>query len=193
VVTLPLILLAIPSAVIGFLTVGPMLFGGWFGDAIVVREAHDTLAAAGAKLWHDEHGWVAAATSFGLHFIKAPAFWLAFSGFAAATYIYLFNPALAERLKGVFALPFRVLERKYGFDDFYQAVFARGSLGLGRAFWRGGDAALIDGVLVDGSATFVDRLAAVARQIQSGMLYHYAFAMILGLIAVLGTLIYTLR
>jgi NADH-quinone oxidoreductase subunit L len=193
VVTLPLILLAIPSAVIGFLTVGPMLFGGWFGDAIVVREAHDTLAAAGAKLWHDEHGWVAAATSFGLHFIKAPAFWLAFSGFAAATYIYLFNPALADRLKGVFALPFRVLERKYGFDDFYQAVFARGSLGLGRAFWRGGDTALIDGMLVDGSATFVDRLAAVARQIQSGMLYHYAFAMILGLIAVLGTLIYTLR
>lgn len=193
VVTVPLVLLAIPSVAIGFLTVGPMLFGGWFGDAIVVREAHDSLAAAGAKLWHDEHGWVSAAVGFGMHFVAAPAFWLAFAGFAAATYIYLFNPSLADGLKRRLALPYRILERKYGFDELYQALFARGSVLLGRAFWRGGDAAVIDGVLVDGSATFVDRTASVVRQIQSGMLYHYAFAMILGLIALLGTLVYTLR
>ena len=193
VVTVPLVLLAVPSILIGFFTVGPMLFGGWFGDAIVVREANDTLAMAGAKLWHDEHGWVSAAVGFGLHFVTAPAFWLAFAGFAAATYLYLFNPAMAERIKTALALPVRVLENKYGFDDFNQAVFARGSLLLGRGLWKGGDTAVIDGVIVNGSASLVDRLAAILRNVQSGMLYHYAFAMILGLIALLGVLVWAAR
>ena len=193
VVTVPLILLAIPSILIGFFTVGPMLFGGWFGDAIVVREANDSLAAAGATLWHDEHGWFSAAVGFGLHFVAAPAFWLAFAGFASATYIYLFNPGIADKIKTTLALPVRVLENKYGFDDFNQAVFARGSLLLGRGLWKGGDTAVIDGVLVDGTATFVDRFSAVLRNIQSGMLYHYAFAMILGLIALLSVLVWAAK
>jgi len=193
VVTLPLVLLAIPSIAIGFVTVGPMLFGDFFAGAISVSESHNTLAQVAGKVWHGEHGWLQAAVGFGLHFWASPVFWLAFAGFAWATYLYLFNPALATSLRAKFALPVRVLENKYGVDDLYQALFARGSLGMGRAFWRGGDAGVIDGVLVDGSAGFVDRLAAVARQLQSGMLYHYAFAMILGLIALLGTLVYTLR
>ncbi len=92
-----------------------------------------------------------------------------------------------------FALPVRVLENKYGFDDFNQTVFAGGSLKLGRLFWKAGDTAVIDGVAVNGSAALVDRVAAVVRNVQSGLMYHYAFAMILGLIALLGALIWSLR
>jgi NADH-quinone oxidoreductase subunit L len=187
VVTVPLILLAIPSVLIGFFTVGPMLFGGWFGDAIVVREAHDTLATVGRALFGD------GAVGMGLHFWASPVFWLAFAGFALATYLYLFNPALAGRIRGWLAWPYRILDRKYGFDEFYQAVFARGSVRLGRAFWRGGDTAVIDGVLVDGSATLVERISGVVRNLQTGYLYHYAFAMIVGLILLLGALILSLR
>ncbi len=186
VVTLPLVLLAIPSIAIGFFTVGPMLFGGWFGEAIVVLEANDHLAAAGAKLWHEENGWVSAAIGFGLHFFAAPAFWLAFAGFALATWIYLFNPAIADRAKSMLAIPYRVLQRKYGFDELYQAVFARGSLRLGHGLWKGGDNAVIDGVFIDGSATLIDRISGVIRWMQSGYLYHYAFAMIVGLIVLLA-------
>lgn len=96
-------------------------------------------------------------------------------------------------MRQTFALPVRVLENKYGFDDFNQAVFARGSLRLGRLFWKTGDTAMIDGVAVNGSAALVDRIASVVRHLQSGLMYHYAFAMILGLIALLGALIWSLR
>ena len=133
VVTLPLILLAIPSVLIGYLTVGPMLFGDYFAGAIVVNEAHDTLAAAGKLVF--AHG----VNGFGLHFYASAAFWLAFGGFATASYIYLFNPSFADRAMKALAPLHRILDNKYGFDDFNQKVFARGSLKLGRAFWRGGD------------------------------------------------------
>ncbi len=185
VVTVPLVLLAIPSILIGFFTVGPMVFGDFFDGAIVVREAHDTLAQVGEHF----HGAVGFATHA---FVSAP-FWLAFAGFALATYIYLFNPGLADGFKRALAWPVRVLERKYGFDDLWIGGFAAAGIKLGRAFWKGGDTAVIDGVLVDGSAAFVDRVAGVARQLQTGRLYHYAFAMILGLIALLGALLWALR
>jgi NADH-quinone oxidoreductase subunit L len=185
VVTVPLVLLAIPSVLIGFFTVGPMVFGDFFDGAIVVREAHDTLARVGDHF----HGAVGFATHA---FVSAP-FWLAFAGFALATYIYLFNPGLADGFKRALAWPVRVLERKYGFDDLWIGGFAAAGIKLGRAFWKGGDTAVIDGVLVDGSAAFVDRVAGVARQLQTGRLYHYAFAMILGLIALLGALLWALR
>jgi NADH-quinone oxidoreductase subunit L len=193
VVTLPLILLAIPSILIGFVTVGPMVFGDFFGSAIVVREAHDSLAGVAREVWHDEHGWVSAATHFGLHFWKSPVFWLAFGGFAMASWLYLIAPGTSAKFRRALAVPYRILENKYGFDDLWIKGFAGSGVKLGRAFWKGGDTALIDGVLVDGSATFVDRLAGVVRRVQSGMLYHYAFAMILGLIALLGALIWSLR
>jgi NADH-quinone oxidoreductase subunit L len=193
VVTLPLVLLAIPSVAIGFLTVGPMLFGGFFDGAIFVREAHDTLAGVADKVWHDDHGWVSAAIGFGLHFYASPVFWLAFAGFALATWLYLFAPDVPGRIRHALALPVRILDNKYGFDDLWIKGFAGSGLRLGRAFWKGGDTAVIDGVIVDGSATVVDRIAGLARQLQSGMLYHYAFAMILGLIALLGALIWALR
>ncbi len=178
VVTLPLVVLAIPSAVIGYLTIGPMLFDGFFGNAITVLPQHDRLAELSAEY----RGPLA----FALHAFATPAFWLAFAGFACATYIYLFNPTIAAAARKALAPLARVLENKYGFDDFYQAVFARGSVMLGRGLWRGGDVAVIDGGIVNGSAAVVDRLAGILRTLQSGYLYHYAFAMILGLIVLLS-------
>ena len=103
-----------------------------------------------------------------------------------ATYVYLFNPALADKAATLFAPLVRLLQNKYWIDDLYFAVFAKGGMKLGRGLWKGGDAAVIDGVLIDGSAGLVQRVAATVRRVQSGYLYHYAFAMILGLILLLG-------
>jgi NADH-quinone oxidoreductase subunit L len=185
VVTVPLILLAIPSVLIGFFTVGPMLFGDFFAESITVAPQHDTLAAVGRELFHG-------ALAFGLHFYASPAFWLAFAGFAVATYIYLLNPAVADRIRSMLDLPYRILQDKYGFDRLWMTVFGGGGVALGRFAFKTGDAGLIDGVLVNGSAAVVDRVAGIARRVQSGFLYHYAFAMILGLIVMLAVLIRTL-
>jgi len=182
VVTVPLVLLAIPSLLIGFLTVQPMLFGGFFGDALFVREAHDPLRILG----HEFHGPVA----FALHGFTQPPFFLALAGFALATYLYLFNPGLADRIKAGLRPLATVLERKYGFDELYQLVFARGSLLLGRGLWKGGDVAVIDNGIVNGSAAVVDRFSTILRRIQSGFLYDYAFALILGLIALAGAFLW---
>ncbi len=179
VVTLPLILLAIPSIVIGALAAGPMLFGHFFDGAIFLAEGREPLAAMAHEF---EHGPIA----FALHgFITLPV-WLALAGAGFATYIYLFNPSLADRIQQALGPVHRILERKYGFDEFYQAVFARGSVRLGRFFWRVGDQTLIDGMLVDGAANTVSKLAYAVRKLQSGYLYHYAFMMILGLIVIIG-------
>ena len=194
VVTVPLVLLAIPSVLIGFFTVGPMLFGDFFRGAIEVLPVHDSVAAAGKSLWHAEHGWVSAAVAFGLHFWKSPVFWLAFSGFASATALYLFYPDVATKMRaskpGAFLT--RILENKYGFDDLWIKGFAGGGLRLGRFSWKRGDAGLIDGLFVNGSAVLVDRVAGLVRQFQTGRLYNYAFAMILGLIVLLAVLVRTI-
>jgi NADH-quinone oxidoreductase subunit L len=177
VVTLPLVLLAIPSVLIGFLTIGPMLFGDYFGEAIVVREANDVLAGLG----HHFHG----ALAMTLHGFSQWPFWLALAGFLTATWIWLFNPAIAGRAQAALRPIHTLLSNKYWVDDLYQAIFARAGVGFGRGLWRGGDAALIDGA-IDGSSSLIDRTAAFVRRLQSGYLYHYAFAMILGLILLLG-------
>jgi len=182
VVTIPLILLAIPSVVIAWFFVQPMLIGDFFAGAILVEPQH-------ARLGHfaeEFHGVVA----FALHGLTTLPFWLAFSGFALATYLYLFNPAMPARIYAALRPAARILENKYGFDDFYQMVFARGSLLLGRGLWKGGDVAVIDGVIVNGSAAVIERAASIMRWMQSGYLYHYAFAMILGLIALLGAFVW---
>ncbi len=179
VVTLPLILLAIPSAIIGWLTIGPMLFGDYFAGAIVVKEGGPL-----AELAHEWHGpWAMV-----LHGLMAPPFWLALAGFAVATYVYMFNRSVADRAATMFAPLYRLLQNKYGIDDLYFAVFARGGLKLGRGLWRGGDVAVIDDGIVNGSAALVRGIAARVRRVQSGYLYHYAFAMILGLIVLLAGL-----
>jgi NADH-quinone oxidoreductase subunit L len=178
VVTVPLILLAIPSVVIGYLTVDPMLFGDFFANSIFVLPEHNAMVALGKEF--------ESAAAMAWHGLKAAPFWLALAGFAVATYLYLINPAMAERARKVFAWPVRVLENKYGFDDLWIKGFAGGGLGLGKFVSRFGEAGVIDGVFVDGSAWVIDRFASLARRLQSGYLYHYAFAMILGLIVLLA-------
>jgi NADH-quinone oxidoreductase subunit L len=178
VVTLPLILLAIPSMFVGWFTVKPMLYGGWFGGAIHVDEANNVLAEVGK----DFHTW----WQTGIEGFGQPPFWLVLAAFAITTYIYLFNLQLADKIKSALKPFWVILDRKYWVDDIYFAIFARGGVALGRMFWKGGDAAVIDGVLIDGSASTIKRIASGMRRIQSGYLYHYAFAMILGLILLMG-------
>ena len=178
VVTVPLVLLAIPSVVIGYLTVGDMLFGDFFKGVLTVLPQNDVLAAIGK----DFHG----AWAFVLHGMTTLPFYLAMAGLLVAGYIYLFNPGLADRIKDRLAVVYRILDQKYGFDEFNQAVFAGGSRAIGRALWQGGDRAVIDGVIVDGSAHAVGWLAGVVRHLQTGYLYHYAIAMVVGLIGLLA-------
>ncbi|GAP66584.1 NADH-quinone oxidoreductase subunit L [Mizugakiibacter sediminis] len=177
VVTLPLVMLAIPSLLIGWPTIGPMLFGDYFGRSIVVGEAHDVLGELGAEF----HGPLAMV----LHGFTQWPFWIAFAGFAVATYVYLIDPAAADRVRRALKPVHELLSHKYWIDELYYAVFAKGGVRLGRAFWRGGDAAVIDGA-IDGSAALVARAAATLRGLQSGFLYHYAFAMIFGLVLLLA-------
>ena len=178
VVTLPLVLLAIPSLLVGFFTVGPVLFGNWFGSAIHVDEANNVLAELGQEF----HGSLAMA----LHGFTQLPFLLVLTAFAITTYIYLFNPAMAGRIKNALKPVWTVLDRKYWVDDVYFGLFARGGVKLGRLFWKAGDTAVIDDAMVNGSVSMIHRIAATTRRLQSGYLYHYAFAMILGLILLLG-------
>ena len=182
VVTVPLILLAIPSAIIGWFTVGPVLFKNYFGDAIFVAESKaDTGLAA-----HDWHGSLALIK----HAVMTPVFWLAASGVFVAWFLYLHRPDLPETIKSKMSGVYNLLDRKYYFDDLWIKGFAGGGRAIGTFLWKIGDELIIDGVLVNGTARTVGRLAGVMRQIQTGYLYTYAFAMIIGLTAFLGWLIW---
>ncbi|KAF1687758.1 NADH-quinone oxidoreductase subunit L [Pseudoxanthomonas broegbernensis] len=198
VVTVPLILLAIPSILVGFFTIGPMLFGtGWRGDhaeALVPGQAvsfftgaidfldpaRDTVAAVGREYWHG-------AVGYALHGMTMPAFWLTLAGLLLAALLYLWRPELAARARGAFAPLVRILEEKYGFDHLWIKGLAGGSVALGRIS-RWIDSKLIDGLVVNGSARAIGLAALLLRRTQSGYLYHYAFAMIIGLIALLAVL-----
>ncbi len=182
VVTVPLVMLAIPSLVIGWFTVGPVLFGGFFGDAIVVDHGRDVLSRIGEH-WHGPLGLLT-------HAWQTPVFWLAIAGLVTAWFLYLKRPDLPAAIQGKFAGLYNVLDRKYYFDDLYIKGFAAWGRQFGTALWRRGDQFLIDGVLVNGTANSVARLAGVMRQLQSGYLYTYAFAMIIGLTMFLGWLIW---
>jgi len=173
VVTLPLVLLAIPSIVIGYLTVQPVLFGGYFAGAIVVLERNDVLAEL-ATHFHDP-------ASFALAAVGHPPLWLALAGVLSAWYLFLKNPAAAERFAGVFAPVRKLLDNKYYFDWFNENVLARGARALGNGLWKVGDRTLIDGLLVNGSWKLVGMVSAWTRKLQSGYLYHYALVMILGI------------
>ena len=183
VVTVPLILLAIPSAIIGWMTIEPVLFGDYFRESLFVLERHDVLAELGEAY----HG----AWQFILHAFQGTTVWLAIAGALVAWYVYLKRPGLhvqiRERLSGLYEL----LVRKYYFDDLYIRGFAAGGRAAGNFLWRAGDERLIDGVLVNGTANSIGRMAGVLRRVQSGYLYHYAFAMIIGLTAILGWLLWS--
>ena len=174
VVWLPLVLLAIPSVVIGAMTLMPMLFGDVFKGVIHVDAARHP---AMAELAEEIHGWL----PMGLHgFVTAP-FWLALAGVAAAYYMYMVNPALPAAIKRMFQPVYTVFDNKYYLDWFNENVIARGVRMLGTGLWKGGDRAVIDGLVVNGSWKVVGWVAGAVRRLQSGYLYHYALVMILGI------------
>ncbi|MGB5739165.1 MAG: NADH-quinone oxidoreductase subunit L [Woeseia sp.] len=182
VVTVPLILLAIPSAIIGWLTIKPMLFGDFFGKAIFVTEEHDVLAELG-EAFHGSAGFI-------LHGMQGPAVYLAAAGALVAWFLFLKRPDFADAIRKRFSGLHNLLERKYFFDELWINGFAAGGRSLGSFLWQKGDALLIDGMMVNGTANSVRRLAGVLRHLQTGYLYHYAFAMIIALTLMLGWLLW---
>ncbi len=179
VVTVPLILLAIPSVIIGLFYVDTMAFGNFFGKSIFVLPQHNTLAEV-ASHFHGSAIWAMLG-----HALAEPPVYLAALGVGTAWYLYMKRPELPGLLQQRFALLYRVLVNKYGFDRFNEIFFAGGGRGFGNLLWKKGDVKLIDGLLVNGSAQVVGAVAAVMRHIQTGYLYHYAFAMIIGLLLLL--------
>jgi NADH-quinone oxidoreductase subunit L len=175
-VTVPLMLLAIPSICAGWV-IGPVLFGGYFGNAIAVAPNHDVLA----QLGRDFHGVLGMMA----HALATLPFWFAVAGIAAAVYLYLLRPDLPAVIKAKAGVLYTILDRKYGFDEFNDWFFAGGARLVGGGLWKGGDVAVIDGVLVNGSARLVGWFASVIRYLQSGYIYHYAFAMIIGILLLL--------
>jgi NADH-quinone oxidoreductase subunit L len=178
VVTIPLILLAIPSVLIGLWAIGPMLHGDYFKDVItVLADRHPAMHEIGKGF----HGWFAMA----IHGLSTLPFWLAAAGVASAWYCYMVNPALpaaiARSAKGLH----RLLENKYYLDRFNEVFFAGGARLIGSGLWKVGDRFLIDGVAINGTARLVGWLASLVRLVQSGFIYHYAIAMILGVAALL--------
>lgn len=177
VVTLPLILLAIPSVYAGWAYVEPFLFGTLFEGVIVVHEATDPLARLGEEF----HGPAA----FALHGLQAAPFWLAVAGIVVAWYLYVRRPDLPGRIANAGGALYRLLTNKYYLDDLNQVLFAGGARGLGGLLWRVGDVAIIDGFFVNGSARAVGWFSNVIRRFQSGLVYHYAFMMIIGVFVLL--------
>jgi NADH-quinone oxidoreductase subunit L len=182
VVTVPLILLAIPSALIGWFTVKPMLFGNFFEGAIHVLPANNVLEHVGEE-FHSSGGFVLSA-------LMALPVWLAGAGVLTAYVFFLWRPTWADAVQTRFKWLYTILIDKFGFDWFNEHVIMAGARMLGGGLWRYGDQALIDDGLVNGSARTVGWFSSVMRYAQSGYLYHYAFAMILGLAAFLMWLIW---
>ena len=176
VVTLPLILLAIPAIASGWL-IGTVLYGNWFGDAIFISEAHKGIETM-TEEFHGVFGMMA-------HGVTTLPFWLALSGAATAWYLYIVRPDLPAVIKRKLAFPAMILEEKYGFDRFNDWFFAGGARLLGRGLWKGGDQILIDGVMVNGSAAAVGWISSLVRLFQTGRIYQYAFGMIFGVFALL--------
>ena len=180
VVWLPLVLLAIPSALIGCITIGPMLHGDFFKGVIHVSSAHEAMAKTTAM--YLEHG---KAMGMGLHsFITAP-FLLALAGVVTAAVFYLFKPEIPAAIKARFSALHTLLDNKYYLDRFYEIVFAGGARALGGGLWKRGDVLVIDGLIVNGSAKTVGWIASIVRHLQTGFVYHYAFAMIIAVAVLL--------
>jgi NADH-quinone oxidoreductase subunit L len=177
VVTLPLILLSIPAIASGWL-IGSFLYGNWFGDAIYIDTvAHPAMAQLQAA-FTGVFGMIAHG------FVTLP-FWLALAGAATAWYLYIKRPDLPAVIREKMAVPVKILENKYGLDQFNEWFFAGGARGVGHGLWKAGDQTIIDGVVVNGSARLVGWFASVVRLIQSGHIYQYAFSMIIGVFVLL--------
>ena len=181
VVTLPLILLAIPSAVIGYFTIAPMLHGEFFKGVIFVSDTHPAMA----ELSHEFHG----ATAMAVHAFTSLPFLLAVAGVVSAWYCYLINPKVPAWFHAKFGAVYTLLDNKYYLDKINDVVFAAGARALGRGFSNTGDRGLIDGLIVNGSARAVGWFSTVTRTFQTGYIYHYAFTMIVALALYLGYLL----
>jgi len=174
VVTLPLVLLAIPSLLIGFIGIGPMVFGDYFKGAIFVNaEVHPAME----HLAEHFHG----AAAMGIHALTQLPFVLALAGVVVSWFFYMKRPDIPAAIQRRFSAIYTLLDNKYYFDRFNEIVFAGGARLLGKILWRGGDVGVIDGVIVNGSAKLVGWISSVTRLFQTGYVYHYAFTMIIGL------------
>ncbi len=183
VVTVPLIVLAIPSLILGAFLIEPMLFGDYFGDAVHVAESHDVLAHMGG----DYHG----ISGFLLHAIQHPLVLLLMSaGIFVAWLCYIKFPDFPAKLVSKFGFVHRILLNKYGLDDLNQRLFAKGAIRIGQLLWRFGDINIIDGFFVNGTARSVRVFSSMVRHLQSGYLYHYAFAIIIGLLVLLAVFVH---
>jgi NADH-quinone oxidoreductase subunit L len=177
VVWVPLVLLAIPSAIIGWLTVKPVLFGNYFANAITVLDKHNPMEKMADKF----HG----PASMALHGAMQLPFVLAVLGVVLAWFFYLKRPDIPAKLRHTFSPIYTLLDNKYYFDQFNDWFFANGARKLGSGLWRFGDVTIIDGLMVNGSAKLIGWFSTVARRGQTGFIYHYAFVMIIGVAAFL--------
>jgi NADH-quinone oxidoreductase subunit L len=175
VVTGPLLALALPSLAIGYMTIEPMLFGEFFGNAIYVADRHPVMH----ELNQHFHG----AAAMGLHAVVTLPFWLAVAGVGLAAFFYLKRPDIPAAIAKRFRFLHQLLLNKYWFDELYSWVFARGARLLGGTLWRRGDQNVIDGFFVNGTAHLVERFSRLVKAFQSGYIYHYAFAMLIGVFA----------
>jgi len=182
VVTVPLILLAIPSAIVGWYTVEHVLFGPFFDNALYETSRHDVIARMASE-WHGPFDLVT-------HAFQTPIFWLAAAGVLTAWFLYLKRPDIPETIKNKLTGLYNLLDRKYYMDDLYINGFAAWGRSFGNFLWQKGDELVIDGIIVNGTANSIGRLAGVMRQIQTGYLYTYAFAIFIGLTALLSWLIW---
>src|SRR4030095_14832785 len=200
VVTVPLVLLAIPSVVAGYY-VGPVVYGDFFGAA--VRPTEGEFHGVGAYMLHGfaalalrlalprmrtaavrpTEGEFHAVCAYMLHGFAALPFWLALAGIVTAWMLYLRKPDLPKRLARAFGPLYALVERKYGFDELYSWLFAGGARTVGRGFWRGGDQTVIDGLMVNGSARVVGWFSGVVRLVQTGLLNTYAFLILFGILS----------
>ena len=182
VVKLPLILLAIPSVFIGYLAIKPMLFGDFFTGVIFVNhEAHPAME----DLTHHFNTVLHTPAGMALHGLMTLPFMLAASGVLVAWFFYMKRPDIPAAIQQRFSLINKILENKYGFDRFNEKVFAGGARFIGGKLWQIGDVQLIDGAVVNGTARLIGKLSGVVRKLQSGLIYHYAFAMIIGVFLLL--------
>lgn len=184
VVTLPLVLLAVPSVIIGAVAINPLLFGSYFDGVITVDAAHTAMQSVAEHF----HGWWA----MGVHGFQTVPFWLMVAGAVVAFIFYQLAPSIPAAIKRIFSPVHALLENKYFFDRFNEIVFAGGALLLGRGLWKGGDQTIIDGAAVNGSARLVSWFSSVVALLQTGRINNYAITMILGVVVLLGFVVWPL-
>ncbi len=178
VITLPLVLLAIPSLIAGYLLIGPMIMGDYFGTAIMINPQHTAV-----HLLREEF---TTPVAFMISALSSAPLWLALAGIVLAAVLYVFMPALPEKIKAHAGVVYTLLSHNYYFDWFNDRVLSRGTLFLGDKLWHYGDITLIDGTMVMGSVRSISRFAGRLRQLQTGYIYHYAFIMIFGVFALMS-------